>query len=229
MDSIFDSILNLKLDVYTFLILLGSGLLLGIIFSALCYIKGEESKGFHVTLCIIPAAVALFVVLASDSLGIGLALGGSLALVRFRSVKATGKELAMIIIDMAIGCLLGTGYVAFAVIVTLVLGGVLVLFNFIKLFDRKPVAVDKKVDITIPEDLNYTEVFDEIFSKYTSKHLIVRVKTINLGSMYRITYHLTLNDANQEKEFIDAIRERNGNLEVSSSLLALYGKEAEEL
>ncbi len=71
--------------------------------------------------------------------------------------------------------------------------------------------------ITIPEDLDYTGVFDEILERYTASHELVQVKTTNMGSLFKLTYHMVLNSTEEEKELIDKLRCRNGNLEISIS------------
>lgn len=211
-DSIFNST-NLTSPQMT-LICLGVALICGIIFATICFIRSDSTKSFAMTTALLPMVVALVITLVNGNIGAGVAIAGAFSLVRFRSVPGTAKEICVIFISMASGLAFGMGYVAYGAIFIILSGVIIVLMESLKVWEKKPVFAEKSVRITIPEDLDYTCIFDDIFEKYTTKYQIVKVKTTNLGSMFRIYYEVTLKDVKREKEMIDEIRERNGNLEV---------------
>lgn len=194
---------------------LGAALIMGIIFSFMCFIKTKSTKSFLVATALIPTTVALVIILVNGNLGVGIAIAGAFSLVRFRSAPGTAKEIAIIFIAMSSGLAFGMGFLAYGSIFMLTAGGILLLLEFVDVLNPKTSFKEKIVRITIPEDLDYTSVFDDIFSEYTKKAEIIKVKTINMGSMFRIYYQVVLKDVKREKEMIDQIRIRNGNLEVS--------------
>ena len=144
-------------------------------------------------------------------------MAGAFSLVRFRSVPGTAKEICTLFLAMGAGLIAGMGYLGFAVLFTAVMCAVFLLYSRLDLGAKKNAARYKTVMVTIPEDLDYTEVFDDIFAEHTSACDLVHVKTANMGSMFRLTYNITLKDPAGEKEMIDKIRCRNGNLEISVS------------
>lgn len=142
---------------------------------------------------------------------------GAFNLVRFRSVPGTAKEICALFLSMGAGLITGMGYLGFAVLFTVVMCLMFLLYNRTDLGAKKNAAIYKTLTVTIPEDLDYTGVFDDIFKIYTSACELVHVKTTNMGSMFRLTYQVTLRDAEKEKEMVDKLRCRNGNLEISVS------------
>lgn len=165
-----------------------------------------------ITLVLLPVLVQMVIMLVNGNLGTSVAVLGAFSLVRFRSVPGSSKEMAVIFFAMAIGLATGTGFLGFAAVMTLVIGSVFLALEKSRFGEWK--QEQKDLRITIAEHLDYTEIFDDIFRKYTSKCCLERVKTTNLGSMYELDYHITLKDHGQEKEMLDAIRCRNGNLTV---------------
>ena len=151
------------------------------------------------------------------AVGAGVAVAGAFSLVRFRSVPGTAKEIGTIILAMGAGLICGMGYLGYAVLFSLILGACMLVYNMIGFGSTKKACLEKTLRITIPEDLNYTEVFTDLMEKYTSQYELVQVKTTNLGSLFKLVYNLRLKDASQEKELIDALRCRNGNLEIQMS------------
>ena len=150
--------------------------------------------------------------LVNDNLGVGLSVAGSFALIRFRSVKGNAKELVAVFLAMTIGIICGTGFVTVAAIFTLLLSVVMLLMTitgFGKVSDN-----ERYLKITIPESLNYDEVFEDVLNKYTVSHEIDAIKTLTLGSLFRVDYKITMKDPNQTKKMIDELRTRNGNLEI---------------
>ena len=165
-----------------------------------------------VTLVLLPVLVQMIIMLVNGNLGTSVAVLGAFSLVRFRSVPGSSKEMAVIFFAMAAGLATGMGFLSFAVLMTAIIGGVFLLLEKTRFGESKRERKDLRV--TIAEHLDYTEIFDDIFRQYTDQCDLQRVKTTNLGSMYELEYHIVLKDLRREKEMLDAIRCRNGNLTV---------------
>ncbi|MDE6059093.1 MAG: DUF4956 domain-containing protein [Clostridia bacterium] len=215
--SLFESGSQSSISVGNFFICFAVALVLGVILAGGYTIKGKYTKSFAITLAILPAVVCVVIMLVNGNIGAGVAVAGAFSLVRFRSQPGSAKEIVAIFIAMCSGLLAGMGYIAFAVIFTIVMAVILLVLNIVKIWNRKQAPKEKTLRITIPEDLNYTEVFEDLFQKYTQSHETVSVKTTNMGSMFKLKYNIVLKDASQEKEFIDELRQRNGNLEIMIS------------
>lgn len=198
----------------TFFLCLAVALASGIAYTFLCYFKSRSSKSFFITTAMLPAVVAVVIILVNGNIGAGIAIAGAFSLVRFRSAQGTAKEICTIFVSMTSGLAFGMGYLAYGVLFLLVMGAIMLVLSITKIWERKPDQKQKRVTITLPEDLDYTSVFEDVFSTYTTKHDLVKVKTVNMGSMFRITYDVILKNPADEKKFIDEIRIRNGNLEV---------------
>lgn len=212
----FDSVFTDGLmTVGDFFLCLGIAIIGGLIFSMMTYYKSTSSKSFYVTTSLIPACVAIVIMLVNGNIGAGVAVAGAFSLVRFRSAQGTAKEICIIFIAMAAGLAYGMGYLAYGSIFLIFAGAILMALSVLKIWEPKANNVNKILKITIPESLDYNSVFDDILSKYTKDNTLVKVKSINMGSMFSLTYYITLKDIKQEKEFIDELRCRNGNLEIS--------------
>ena len=204
-------------DMTYFIICMLSAILLGLLQAFVYTIKNRYTKSFVATLVLLPVAVCMIVLLVNNNLGVAVAVAGAFTLVRFRSVPGSGKEITAIFISMVTGVTLAswqTYNIEYAVFFTFIGSGLLLVLNATNLFAKS----DKKellLKIVIPEMLNYTTVFDDIFNKYTNSCEKVAIKSINMGSMFKITYRVVLKDSKLEKEFIDELRLRNGNLEIS--------------
>lgn len=198
-----------------FLICILIGLVLGAILASAYIYKSKYTKSFVVTLAMIPAVVAMVIMMVNGNIGAGVAVAGAFSLIRFRSVPGTAKEIGAIFVGMGAGLAIGMGYVLYAAIFTLILCAVMVIYEKSSFGENKELTHGKVLRITIPEDLEYANLFDEVFDKFTEKNELVRVKTTNMGSMFRLTYTCTMKDAKKEKEMIDELRCRNGNLEIT--------------
>lgn len=218
LDTIFNSIFSDtdSLSVWHFLICLAAALLCGAFLSFSYGFKSRATKSFIITLGLLPAAVGMVIMLVNGNLGAGVAVAGAFSLIRFRSSPGTAREIAAIFIAMCVGLAIGMGYIGYAALFAVVMGAIMLVLNVAKVWDKSS-RKEKILRITIPEDLNYTDVFDDIFNEFTAKHESVSVKTTNMGSMFKLTYRITLKDASQEKRFIDELRCRNGNLEIAIS------------
>ena len=165
----------------------------------------------------LPAVVCVVIMMVNGNIGAGVAVAGVFGLVRFRSVPGTAREIGIIFLAMGAGLIAGMGYLAYALLFTVIMCVVLLVYNHLDFGTKKNAALYKTMRITIPEDLDYTNVFEEIFPAYAREWELTQVKTTNMGSMFRLTYNLTLRDAALEKELIDKLRIRNGNLEITVS------------
>lgn len=215
-NGIFDSENAAVISVTDFLICLVSSLIIGIIIALSYMYKNRYTKSFVITLATLPAVVCVVIMMVNGNIGAGVAVAGAFSLVRFRSVPGTAKEIGMIFLAMGTGLVLGMGYVAYAFLFAVIMCVVNLLYTLIS-SKVKHKAIHKTIKITIPEDLDYTGVFDELFTKYASYFELIQVKSTNMGSMFRLSYDVILKDVDKEKELIDKIRERNGNLEIMVS------------
>ena len=219
MASIFQSILTSTLTPATFFICTAVSIVLGLLI-ALCYMKTckKHNGGFVTTIALLPAVVQIVIMLVNGNLGAGVAVAGAFSLVRFRSIPGTAREICMIFIAMAAGLATGMGYLAFAAIFVLIAALLSLLYAKIGLGEKASQG-KKSLVVVIPESLNYTEVFADLFDEYTESNELVSVKTTNMGSLFKLTYEIKLKDPAREKEFIDALRTRNGNLEIMCARL----------
>ena len=215
--GLFDSDITAVISVTDFLLCLGCSLVLGLIMAFAYMYRTRYTKSFVVTLALLPAVVCVVIMLVNGNVGTGVAVAGAFSLVRFRSVPGTAKEICTLFLAMGAGLIAGMGYLGFAVLFTVVMFGVFILYNRLDFGAKKNSEAYKTFSITIPEDLDYTGVFDDLFAEYTVSHELARVKSTNMGSMFKLTYNVILRDVAKEKEMIDKIRCRNGNLEIAVS------------
>ncbi|MBQ4598530.1 MAG: DUF4956 domain-containing protein [Clostridia bacterium] len=215
--GLFDSVLTSVISVPHFLLCMGAALILGILLTFGYMYRTRYTKSFVVTLALLPAVVCVVIMMVNGNVGTGVAVAGAFSLVRFRSAPGSAKEIVAIFLAMGAGLIVGMGYIGFAFLFTLIMCGMCMLYNRLDFGTKRNAAIYKTINITIPEDLDYSDVFDDIFAQYTTEHELVRVKTTNMGSMFRLTYAVSLRDIALEKEFIDKLRCRNGNLEITVS------------
>ena len=194
------------------------GLLIGLTYMA-C---GPYTKNFVVTLTTLPVLIQIVILMVNGNLGTGVAVLGAFSLIRFRSVPGTSREITNIFFAMAVGLAAGTGYLSFAVFAALTL--CLIQLMLYKMPFANEDREDKNLKILIPEDLNYEGIFDDVFEKYARRVQLNQVKTTNLGSMFELHYQVRLKDKNREKEMLDEIRCRNGNLTIVCGRMG-YGRE----
>ena len=201
----------------SFFIVLIASLACGAVFSVLACYRSKSSLNFAIATTHIPMTVAAVIALVNGNLGVGVAIAGAFGLVRFRSAPGTAREIAIIFIAMAAGLAFGMGYIAYGAIFLIASGILLFVFGKFAAKAGRSKGREKLVKITIPESLDYTSVFDDIFSEYTEGAELETVKSTNMGSMFRLTYRVQLKNAVCEKPMLDAIRTRNGNLEICCS------------
>ena len=215
--GIFDTDMTSVIAVSDFLVCVGCALAIGLILAGCYMYRTRYTKSFVATLALLPAVVCVVIMMVNGNVGTGVAVAGAFSLVRFRSVPGSAKEIGAIFLAMGTGLVVGMGYLGYAFLFAIVLGFVSMLYNRFDFGSRKNSALYKTLHITIPEDLDYSGVFDGILKKYTSAYELTQVKTTNMGSLFRLTYNLILRDAKNEKELIDKLRCRNGNLEITVS------------
>lgn len=140
---------------------------------------------------------------------------GAFSLVRFRSLPGTSKEILSVFFAMTVGLATGMGHLVFAIIITIIGSLAIFILSKVALFNKN--KKEKILKIMIPENLDYTNVFDDIFETYTEKVELEQVKTTNMGSMFDLSYRIILNENVNEKAFLDDLRVKNGNLKVMIS------------
>lgn len=200
---------------WMFFTCLGVAIVLGLV-ASLCYMyKNQYSKTLVITIAILPPIVCVLIMLVSSSIGAAIAVGGVFALTRFRSATGSAKDIAQIFLSMAVGLTTGLGCIYIAIILVLVVEGMIVIFTLTKFGESNPKR--RTLKVSIPEELDYTDIFDDLFEKYTNNHTLVKVKLKNLGTIFQLTYDIQLKDAKDEKKFIDEVRERNANLDILCS------------
>lgn len=165
----------------------------------------------------LPAIVCVVIMVVNGNVGTGVAVAGAFSLIRFRSAAGSAKEIGAIFLAMGTGLLAGMGYLAYAFLCAVGLGGISMLYNQLDFGAQKQSRRYKTLRIMMPEDLDYTDVFEPVFKEYTPAYELTRVKTTNMGSLFRLSYDLILKDETKEKDMIDKLRCRNGNLEITIS------------
>ncbi|BAM24316.1 DUF4956 domain-containing protein [Streptococcus intermedius] len=194
---------------------IGVGLVLGLILAKVYQYKTIYSKSFMMTLVMLPTLIAIVIFLVNGSLGAGVAVMGAFSLIRFRSAPGGAKELLAIFLAMTIGIAVGMGYLIFASVFTIIMSVVMLLLETVNFGQMKHSM--RQVTVVIPESLDYETVFDDIFQKATNYIELANVKTSDMGSLFKIKYIVQLNGTMTEKELMDALRTRNGNLEIAIS------------
>ena len=209
-----NSIIGSEMSALSFLLCIFTALVLGLLTSLVFAGGGDHhSAAFRQSVALLPPIVALVIMLVNGNIGAGLAVAGTFALVRFRSAPGTAKEICGVFMATAIGLACGMGYVGVAALFFLVMGTFVLLLSLLRMGEVS--SSYRHLKITIPETLEYDGLFDDLFAKYTTRHELEKVKTTNMGTLYELSYDIYLKDSEVKKEFIDAIRCRNGNLNVS--------------
>ena len=201
-----------EITTSAFLLCTAVSLALGLGAALLNMYKSRYSQSFVLTLAMLPAIVQLIIMLVNGNIGVGVAVAGTFSLVRFRSANGTAKEIGAIFLAMAIGLATGMGYLALAAAFFAVMAAFTLLLTTLNFGGRG--ADERELKITIPENLDYDGLFDDLFRKYTRNADLERVKTTNMGTLYELCYKIALRDAHKTKAFLDELRERNGNLTI---------------
>lgn len=214
-NSIFDATSSV-ISVPNFLLCMGISLIAGVILALGYVFRSRYTKSFVIALALLPVVVCVVIMMVNGNIGAGVAVAGAFSLVRFRSAPGTAKDITMIFLAMGAGLLAGMGYLAYAVLFAVIMCILTIICNLIGLGSESG-SKFRNLIISVPEDLDYSGMFDDLFEEYTSQHELVKVKTADMGSIFRLTYNLRMKDNSREKEFIDQLRCRNGNLEIAIS------------
>ena len=211
--NLFNSIIpSSGITPLVFIILVLVSLVLGGIMALIHTYRNDYTKSFVMTLAILPAVICVVILMVNGNIGAGVAVAGTFSLVRFRSAPGTAREIGAIFAVMGMGLIMGMGYIGYAALFTCLIGLAILMYSRFSADGKK--STRKILKITIPENLNYSDVFDEFLEKYTKSYKLKQVKTSNMGSLYKLSYEIVLTDPSIEKEFIDQLRTRNGNLEI---------------
>ena len=213
--GLFDTALTDTIAPGNFLLCVGISLILGLLLCAMTGWQSRSSRSLTITLALLPAVVCVVIMMVNGNVGAGVAVAGAFSLVRFRSAPGSAREIGAIFAAMGAGLMAGMGYLGYAALFALILGGVTMAYHALGFGGGNAALRCRTLHITIPEDLDYTGVFDPILAQYATKSELKQVKTTNMGSLFKLTYDLTLRDGGQEKALIDTLRQRNGNLEIS--------------
>ena len=209
--SVYGSSLTFGAFCITTLVSLGLGALLAFVYS-----RDEHSSGsMTASLLVLPFLVHVVILLVNGNLGAGVAVAGTFGLVRFRSAPGSARDIAVIFLAMTVGLACGMGYAALAVLAAVIVCAVLLIPG-----KNGAQMADRVLRVTVPENLDYMDLFADLFESYTTQSRLTRVKTVNMGSLYSLEYRVRLKDVTKEKQLLDAMRCRNGNLEISSGLPA---------
>ena len=211
----YDIFTDTAVDPAMMLLAIGVSLLLGLVVAKVYQFKTIYSKSFVMSLALLPTLIAIVIFLVNGSLGAGVAVMGAFSLIRFRSAPGGAKELVSIFLVMTIGIAIGMGYLVFATVFTLIMSLVMLLLEVVNFGQMKHSM--RQLTIVIPESLDYESIFDDIFNKAANHVELANVKTSDMGSLFKIKYIIQLNGRMTEKELIDALRTRNGNLEIAIS------------
>ena len=211
----YDIFTDTAVDPAMMMLAIGVSLLLGLVIAKVYQFKTVYSKSFVMSLALLPTLIAIVIFLVNGSLGAGVAVMGAFSLIRFRSAPGGAKELVSIFLVMTIGIAIGMGYLVFATVVTLIMSLAMLLLEVVNFGQMKHSM--RQVTVVIPESLDYETVFDDIFQKATNYIELANVKTSDMGSLFKIKYIVQLNGTMTEKELMDALRTRNGNLEIAIS------------
>ena len=208
----FNSVIPNAMTLSAFLMCIFAALVLGVLTALVFSFRNKHSGSLILALAVLPPIVTLVIMMVNGNIGAGLAVAGTFSLVRFRSAPGTAREICGLFMSTAIGITCGMGYIGIAAVFFLVMAVFLVLLSLFRFGETA--ASSRQLKITIPENLDYDGLFDDIFEKYTSRHELVRGKTTNMGTLYELTYTINLKTPEVSKQFIDDIRCRNGNLNI---------------
>lgn len=224
-ESIFTTTADTAITTSSLLSALATAFCLGLLVSVV-YMKTHRDKtpsqSFALTLVMLPAVITIIILLVGNNVARAFSLAGAFSIIRFRSAPGDPKDITYVLFSMAIGLACGMGYIFYGILMAFLLCAAMFALEMLK-FGRIT-TTRKLLKITIPEDLDYQNAFDGVLNKYTLLHNLTKVKTTDLGSLYELVYTITTKDTVNEKEFIDEIRCRNGNLNITLIMNAQTGE-----
>ena len=223
----FSSILNTaisNLTLYNAIICSATSLILGFVISSIYKKCVQPSKSFSITIALLPIIVQIVIMMVNGNLGAGVAVAGAFSIIRFRLLPDKTSDILTIFFAMSIRLATGMGYISFSILSVLIISATYMFLFLTPIFNSD--SLYRQLKISIPEDLDYSDVFDDLFKEYTSEAKLKVVKTINLENMFQVIYDIKLKNTQQEKQFIDDLRCRNGNLSI---ILSRNAQSAEDL
>ncbi len=213
--TILNSIYTSSVTAAQFFTMAGFSLFFGILYAFVISFRIRSTKRFFTVTALIPFVVAAVITFVNGNIGAGVAIGGAFSLIRFRSAQGSADEIAAIFIAMAAGIAFGMGYIVYGIAILLCLSLLFIAFSSLPIFEHKRFTEENLLRITVPESLEYQNAFDDVFGKYLNKCENVGIKTTAMGSMFRLSYKIKMKNPHQQKEFVDELRTRNGNLEIA--------------
>lgn len=207
----FNSIISSPITLPQFAVCMLAALVLGVLAALVFTYKSSHTGSLTVALALLPCVVAMVIMMVNGNVGAGLAVAGTFALVRFRSAPGTAREITGLFFSVALGLACGMGFVGLAAVFFVIVSAALLLMTLTHFGEK---GGTRTLKITIPENLDYDGLFDDLFAEYTNSHELVRVRTTNMGTLFELTYHISLKGGEVTKEFIDELRCRNGNLNI---------------
>ncbi len=215
MNIIIQSIFGLQMTLSLLLIVLGAAFLMGVVVS-LIYIftnrHGDYSRGLAITLVVLPVVISVVIFLVQDNWARAFSLAGAFSIIRFRSTQGNPRDLALIFTTLAVGLACGTGFILVGVVLVIFVSIILLLIEILHFGEPKKERM--LLIITVPENLNYVGVFEDVFEKYTVSHKIAKVKSSNFGTMFVLTFDIVIKSSVNQKDFLDDLRCQNGNLNI---------------
>ena len=211
----FDSIYSVNVTTGQFMLMAAASLISGVLFSWLLSFRVRSNRRFFIVTSVMPFVVGTVLTFVNGNIGAGVAFGGAFALTRFRSAQGSADEIAAILISAAAGVAFGMGYAAYGVLILIGLGLFFLLLSGTRIFDHACMQEDRLLVVTIPESLDYSQVFDDTFQHYLKSAESVGVKTTGMGSMFKLSFRIRMKNPEEEKALIDELRIRNGNLEIA--------------
>ena len=227
MNKIFNEVFAFTSSEITFqgmIATLATSLLFGFILGV-TYLITQKKEGYQrsfiITLVMLPVILSMIIVFVGSNLARAFSLAGTIAVIRYRSVPGDPKDIGYVFFAVGAGLACGVGLFGYGAIFVLVLSVVLVIIE--KLNFAKPSNKRKILKITVSEDMNYQNAFDDILTEYTLDYNLVKIKTTELGSLFELVYHITMDDKINERDFINKLRCVNGNLSIILSVSPTYG------
>lgn len=202
------------IELMPLMVSIAVSLVLGFVLALAYSFRSKHTKSFVTTLAVLPSIVCVVIAMVNGNVGAGVAVAGAFSLVRFRSAPGSARDIAYIFLAMCVGLVAGMGYVVCAAVVTVVLCLIVMLYQSVTVGPFGE-STDRSLRITVPEDLDFYNLFDDVLDRYTTYHELEAVKTTNMGSLYRLVYNIGMRDLSQQRDLIDELRCRNGNLEIA--------------
>lgn len=210
----FDTVISMPMTIWQFLMCVITALVLGVLASLVFSVRRQQTNSLASAIALLPAVVTVVIMMVNGNIGAGLAVAGTFALVRFRSAPGSARDITGLFFAVAIGLSCGMGYLAVAAVFFVIFSAAVLLLTFTGFGEN---SAARQLKITIPENLDYDNLFDDILEKYTTSYELIKVRTTNMGTLFELTYTVILKEKSISKQFIDELRCRNGNLNVICS------------